>query len=481
MNALVALSAGDATAMLEESGPVLLDVGLMRLCGRDLAVPAFNVREVVPLPAKLQPSFSGAGASAGSIVIRGRVIPVLDIAGQLGFEPRSGPEGVVLILRHDAALIGIIMDSVSGLARIAPDAVQPFAVSGVEDRRIVSSSFPHDGALVGLLDPAAVLALPGVPHAREHAAGADAAGAGGRSAVVLVTVAGANLALDAKRVVATVPNALIRPSPAPSSKWIGVVPYLGQEVPVVDDLALFGLSGRAEASSGGAVIILRLDDTQLLGFKIDKVQRILPISERSIRPLPEALAERLTLFRGAIVDHEGRQNLLLDGDALTRSDALRMIGALSRAKAPPARSAVGSASTADERQPYLVFVAGDRRRAAALSSVKQIIPFPQARTGLNRSGSALQGIASYNGAPLPLLDLAGGDAIPEARPDAVVLVVEQDGRFNGLVVDRLETVARSVLHRRPGTASGFFIDARIGEKQEAVTLCDLAQEAVRLA
>lgn len=483
MNALAALSASDATAMLDDAEPALLDVGLMRLCGRELAVPAANVREVVPLPPRLQPSFSGGGASAGSIVIRGRVVPVLDVAALLGFEPRESAEGVVLILRHDAALIGIIMDSVSGLARIAQDMIQPFAVSGAEDRRIVSSSFPHEGELVGLLDPAAVLALPGVPHAREQCGAAEAAGLGSRSAVVLVAVAGANLALDAHLVVATVPNALLRPSPAPSSKWIGVVPYLGQEVPVVDDLALFGLSGRAHGASTGAVIILRLGDTQLLGLSIDRVQRILPISDRAVRPLPGALAERLTLFRGAVVDHEGRQNLLLDGDALKRSDTIRMIGALSRAKAPPARSALAGAATGEERQPFLVFVAGERRRAAALSSVKQIIPFPQARTGLNRSGSALQGIASYNGAPLPLLDLGGGDS-PEHRPDAVVLVVEQDGRFNGLVVDKLETVARSALHRRPGNAGNapsFFIDATVGEKPQAVTLCDLAQEAVRLA
>nr|WP_246352250.1 chemotaxis protein CheW [Sphingomonas xinjiangensis] len=458
----------------------------MQLCGRQLAVPAANVREVVPLPDKLQPSFSQTEASAGSIVIRGRVVPVLDAAPLLGFGPRGDSEsGVVLILRHDAALIGIIMDSVSGLARIARDSIQPFTVSGVEDHRIVSSSFPYADALVGLLDPAAVLALPGVPHAREASGGGEASSASNRSAAVLVSVAGANLALDARLVVATVPSALLRPSPAPSSKWIGVVPYLGQEVPVVDDLALFGLSGRAEDKSTGAVIILRIDDKQLLGVKIDRVQRILPIGERSIRPLPEALAGRLTLFRGAIVDHEGRQNLLLDGDALIRSDALRMIGALSRAQAVPARNALAGPAVAEDRQPFLVFVAGERRRAAALSSVKQIIPFPQERTGLNRSGSALQGIASYHDAPLPLLDLGNGEPGGEARPDAVVLVVEKDGRFNGLVVDKLETIARSALHRRPGKggsgAESFFIDAQIGDQSEAITLCDLAEEAVRLA
>ncbi|MDV3456034.1 chemotaxis protein CheW [Sphingomonas sp. HF-S4] len=474
----------DAQASLVEAEPGQIDVGLVQLCGRELAVPAESVREVVPLPAKLQPSFSGADISPGSIVIRGRVIPVLDIAGQLGFGAREGGGGVVLILRHAQALIGIVMDSVSGLARIARESIQPFAVNTAGDHRIVSSTFPHGDALVGLIDPAAVLALPGVPHAAEQRAAPEAAGAGGRSAVVLVTVAGANIALDAALVVATVPNALLRPSPAPSSKWVSVVEYLGQEVPVVDDLALFGLSGRASDLPGGAVIILRLDAKRLLGLKIDRVQRILPITERSIRPLPQALAEQLTLFRGAIVDHEGRQNLLLDGDALTNSDPLRMIGALSREAAAPARGAVAGPATAEDRQPYLVFVAGDRRRAAALASVKQIIPFPEARTGLNREGSGLQGIASYNGAPLPLLDLAG-NGMGGDRPDAVVLVVEKDGGFNGLVVDKLETLSRSAVHRRPGMngddAASFFIDAKLGDRSEAVTLCDLAEEAVRLA
>ncbi|AQR72313.1 chemotaxis protein CheW [Sphingomonas sp. LM7] len=484
-DAATAIGVADAVALLEDAEPGQIDVGLVQLCGRELAVPADSVREVVPLPAKLQPSFSGADISTGSIVIRGRVIPVLDVAAQLGFDAREGEGGVVLILRHEQALIGIIMDSVSGLARIARDSIQPFAVNVAEDRRIVSSSFPHGDALVGLIDPAAVLALPGVPHAAEQRPAPEAAGAGNRSAVVLVTVAGANLALDAGLVVATVPNAQLRPSPAPSSKWVSVVEYLGQEVPVVDDLALFGLSGRASDLPGGAVIILRLDEKRLLGLKIDRVQRILPITERSIRPLPQALAEQLTLFRGAIVDHEGRQNLLLDGEALMCSDALRMIGALSRESATPARGAAAGATTTEERQPFLVFIAGDRRRAAALASVRQIIPFPEARTGLNREGSGLQGIASYNGAPLPLFDLGTGVAASEPRLDAVVLVVEKNGGFNGLVVDRLETLSRSAVHRRPGMmgddAASFFIDATLGDRLEAVTLCDLAEEAVRLA
>lgn len=486
MNAFAALSADTAVRTLDSDEAGLLDVGLMRLCGHDLAVPAINVREVVPLPAQLHPSFSGTGASIGSIVIRGRVIPVLDVAARLGFAPRDSESGVVLILRNEGALIGLVMDSVSGLARVRQSDIQPFAAPGHDGTQIVSCSFPLADALIGLIDPAAVLALPGVPRACEGITRADASGVAIRSAVVLITVADANLAIDASLVVATVPNAQLRPSPMPASKWVGVVRYLGQEVPVVDDLALLGLSGCAADSPNGAVIILRFGPQRMLGLKIDRVQRILPIDDRAVRPLPEALGAQLPLFVGAVVDHEGRQNLLLDRDALTRCEPLRMIGALSREKDGQSSGSAhisGPANDGAERQPFLVFCAGERRRAAPLASVKQIIPLPQTQSDVRRAGSALQGIASYNGAPLPLLDLggAGGDT---DRSEAVVLVVEHGGAFTGLIVDRLDTVTRAVAQQRPGKsvdAAGRFIEAVIGGQPEAVNLCDLGEEVRRIA
>ena len=481
MNALTVLK---AEPVLEAAAapPAPLEVGLMRLCGRDLAVPAASVREVVPMPERLHSSFSATAASAGSVVIRGRVIPVLDIAERLGFPPREGRPTVILILRQEEALTGLIMDMVSGLARVPSDHVQPFTVVGSENGGLVSSSFPHGDGLVGLIDPAAVFALPGVPLAREVALRGGSAGFAIRSAVVLISIASANLALDASIVVATVPNTQLEPSPMPGSKWVGVVEYLGQEVPVVDDLELFGLSGRAADSASGAVIILRFGEKRMLGLKIDRVRRILPIGDSSIRPLPQTLGGQLSLFAGAVVDHEGRQNLLLDREALARSEALAMIGALSRAKdraAGPFALAASAASDAGERQSYLVFRAGKMRRASPLAAVKQIIPLPQNCTSVRRPGSALQGIDSYNNAPLPLLDLCGGNPDPSMDPaDRVVLVVEKDGRYQGLIIDRLETIARSMVIPLPGpTSTAHFIEARVGDRTESVIVCDLSEEA----
>jgi purine-binding chemotaxis protein CheW len=285
-------------------------------------------------------------------------------------------------------------------------------------------------------------------------------------------------------VVATVPSVQLQPSCATGSKWIGVVPYLGQEVPAVDDLSLLGLSGRAAEAPSGAIVILQFNEQHLLGLKIDHVRRILSLRKNAIRSLPEALGERLSLFEGAVVDHEGLQNLLLDRRALVDCEPLRMVAALCR-KADTAEHGreIGrhGAGSAGELEPFVVFRTGGRRRAAPLASVRQIIPYPAKLTGARQSGSAMKGIATYNGAPLPLLDAAGADATAGAD-DRMVMVVEKKGSYSGLVVEKLETIARTAMQRRPGPSEqGQFIQASVAGQPIAVPVCDLFEEVDRLA
>lgn len=491
MTALAAVPAGTEImppAAMDEPRTGSLEVGLMRLCGRDLAVPALHVREVVPRPDTFHPSLSGTSASVGSIVIRGTVIPILDIRSYLGLPLDDGEQQVVLVLRQGDGLVGLLMDSVSGLARIPTSAIQQFRFHGGGDDQLVARSFTLNDAVVGLLDPAAVFRLPNVPHAIEETCEAADVRSGMRRTVVLLTVAGAEIALEADRIAATVPNAVVRPSPVPFSDWIGVVDYLGREVPVVDDLALFGLSGRASDTGVEPVIIIRIDDQDLIGLRIDRVRRILPIDASAVKPLPAALAERLRLFAGAVADQDGRQSLLLRKDAMVTSDALRTIGELSRKKSTAIVQA-GSPSQrkAQPQQAFLVFRAGGRNRACAMASVTQIIALPQDHTRLNVPGSALRGMAGYNGSPLPLMDLGGGGERDVDPAQAKVLVVQGENAFTGFIVDRLETIAKSVAQPSPDPGTNgtdrrsYFIEALIGGRAEAVTLCDLAEEARRLA
>lgn len=461
-----------------------LDVGIMRLCGRDLAVAATHIREVVPLPETLYPDFTGHADCIGAIVIRGQVIPVLDIAPRLGFPPRSGGSGVVLILRHEDRRIGLVMDLVSGLARIPGERVQPFHRSQPGPAQIIGHSFPHRDMLVGLIDAEAIFALPGVAHAVETGSDAKRRLRSDTRSAVLVSVADTHLAIDAAIVVATLPGVQLRPSPAPASKWAGVVHYLGLEVPVVEDLTLFDLSGSAAEGQGGAIIVVKLDEKCLLGIRIDRVRSIRQLDSDSVRPLSGALAERLTLFAGAVRDREGLQSLYFDSDALRANPRLRMLGALSRevkAEATTAPGVISGAQGNGMQQAYVIFRMGGRHCAAALATVKQIIPLPDQQSGAQSPGSALRGMATYNGTPLPLLGISAVEEGGSAEKP-MVLIVEQAGAFSGLVVDKLENIVRAAEQRRPGpTGQGRFIQARVGGAAKAVPLYDLAEEVDRLS
>ena len=458
-----------------------IDVGLMRLCGRDLAMEATGIREVVPLPTTLHADFSGTSACIGTIMIRARAIPVLDIAGHLGFARQADLTGVVVVLREGDRLIGLVMDMVSGLARIPGDHVQSLTAASEGQRPLVTNGFLQDEALYGLIDQTSVFALPGITLAVDNTL-RERQAATPRGAVVLISVATAHIAVDAAFVVATVPGDTIMPSPEPAGQWMGVVRYLDQEVPVVDDLGLLGLSGRAGESKGSAVVIVQLKPGHLLGLKIDRIRRIMPLGARSLQALSPELQRQLPLFKGAVVDHEGYQNLMIDHDAVRDCLDLCRIAALTRNTGGPvsgSRGDVAATAMTGEPQAFIVFRAGQGHAAAPLASIKQIMAYPAKVTPARCASGSLCGIASYNGAPLPLFEPAGSSR--QAGADRMILVVESDGAYNGLIVEKLETIVRSVAHRWPAATSGYFIQASFDGQSKALTVYDLAAEIRRLA
>ncbi|RZM34364.1 MAG: chemotaxis protein CheW, partial [Sphingomonas sp.] len=220
-----------------------IHVGMVRLCGRDLAVPADHVREVVPFPDRLEPAFADAEALAGSVIVRGQVVPVVNIARLLGFGEAGAGPGVVVVLRCDRDLIGLFVHAVSGLTSVRASDIQPHLFVEAKGGQVVSSSFALDDRLVGMVDIAAILSLPGVPRVREIARAERQAMLVGQTRLLVLSVAGADLALEASFVVATVPGTQVRAAPGVGDQWVGVVDYLDLEVPVIDDLALLGLSG----------------------------------------------------------------------------------------------------------------------------------------------------------------------------------------------------------------------------------------------
>lgn len=436
-----------------DGGRPPLDLGLLRLCGVELAVPVACVREVVPCPAVLGPGFGSHPALIGTIGVRGEVIPVVDVSVMLGLARAVGQGGTVAVLRREGALIGLRVDSVSGLQRVPASGVRElFDAAG--EIRLIDRAFVRGQHLVGILDPAALFAIPGLPLVRAADQRDDAANLRRARAFVLVTAAGVQIAIDSQLVESTTPATGLRRCEVPAPGWTRYVSYLGRDVRVFDQLSTLGLAGETAEESDGPVILLRIASDKLVGWHVDAVRGVARIAAEQVAPLPATLAARGSLFSGIATDAAQGQNLMLEAEAVRGDRAIAAMAALCRPSSDGGRAA-GSASrgggAADTS--FLVFDTGRRLIAAPLESIREVVRFGGLSSRVS-DGNGLCGLGDYRGTPISIHAIDDTPASPELTP---LLIVARDvgGKgARGVLAHRLATIVTGEALPVPGDRTG---------------------------
>jgi purine-binding chemotaxis protein CheW len=72
----------------------------------------------------------------GVINLRGAVLPVIDLAMRLGLavsEPT--PRHAVIVIQNNGAVVGLLVDAVSNILMLSPDAIQPAPEVGADPTR----------------------------------------------------------------------------------------------------------------------------------------------------------------------------------------------------------------------------------------------------------------------------------------------------------------------------------------------------------
>jgi len=130
-----------------------------RLAGESYGVHISWVQEVLHTPSIRQvphaPTFV-----AGVIDVRGRVIPVVDLRGRLGFEPDEGGHRRIMIFDLEGTRIGVTVDAVSQVLRVALEDFEPLPTAVIESRQrhcLRGVVRPDAGDIVILLAPERLL------------------------------------------------------------------------------------------------------------------------------------------------------------------------------------------------------------------------------------------------------------------------------------------------------------------------------------
>jgi two-component system chemotaxis response regulator CheV len=140
------------TNILLESGTNELEI--VEFCVNDgdnvsyYGVNVAKVREIIRTP-KLTPVLSSPEMVAGMMSLRNRIIPVIDLAKVLGWQPSAEPDKI-LVLEFNRVTVGVLVNNVSRIFRLSWE--QVVAPSRLSDGAYVTGLVKMEGRIILVLD-----------------------------------------------------------------------------------------------------------------------------------------------------------------------------------------------------------------------------------------------------------------------------------------------------------------------------------------
>jgi purine-binding chemotaxis protein CheW len=118
----------ESAARRGSRGPGALDTQLVvfRLDGQEYGVRIDRVQEIIRVPEVMTRIPSAARTVSGVVNLRGQILPVVDLRRRFSLPPAPADERQrIIVLTHEGALTGYVVDSVSEVTRVPSSAIEP--------------------------------------------------------------------------------------------------------------------------------------------------------------------------------------------------------------------------------------------------------------------------------------------------------------------------------------------------------------------
>lgn len=295
------------------------------VAGQEYAFPIARVQEIVQLPAAITETPKAPPHVLGVITLRQRLLPLVSLRLLFGLpDARSESNKVAVVsLGPAGAAVGVVMDSVREVLRVARSAVEPapelLRAGGGE----ISAICRLDGGarLVSILEAEAmfneadyrrVAAEGELEMAKDPTDEMRGAGLDDDEQFVLFRLMGEEygVPIDAVQEIVRVPPELTRIPKTPDFIE-GVINLRGSVLPVIDQRKRFRLA-TIERNDRQRIMVFTIRGLRT-GFIVDHVSEVRRIPVGAVGPAPELSGEQQRIIRRvANLDAEKRLILLLD-------------------------------------------------------------------------------------------------------------------------------------------------------------------------
>jgi purine-binding chemotaxis protein CheW len=267
-------------------------------------------------------------AMLGAAEIDGALVPLVSLHFLLGFPLAEIYQWTarVILVRLGETRVGVVVDGVKDIVRIAPGALDPVPsvlTRAKGEAQIEAICRLDEGRrLISILAPAKLFdadtvtrLLAEAERGSTHMTSGEDKGAGGEQFVVFqLGDESYGLPIDAVEEVVRCPDNLTRVPTAPLFVR-GLMNLRGKAVPVIDQRQRFAVE--AAVHSGHRRVVVVTVDGLKTGFLVDKVSEVLNVAADELGPAPEFAIEGANVIdRVAMIERDGHMILLVDPKAL---------------------------------------------------------------------------------------------------------------------------------------------------------------------
>jgi purine-binding chemotaxis protein CheW len=406
--------------------------GMMRAAGREMAVAADAIQEVVPWPAQITAPLRSSEMIRGLFDLRGQPVPIVALDGLFGGDALSGTCGNVAVLNTPNGRLGLAVDSIGGILRAADGQVGVFA-GGAATTLMRGLLRTATQGIVPILDEAALAAMPGMLFLPE-AGGAHGDAAARALRTWLVFTCGAfRFCVEATCVREIIDEPRIAHAGPRIDLYRGAAHVRGGVAAVVDLLTLLALPDRGVAR---AKLLVLEQDGAVLGLAISEIAAIERRRADDMLAVPDFGPVRRDLIAGLLAGAapEEPDIVVLSHAAILADPKIRAIRGL---HADITRGSV----QAGTRTAYLKIDAG-RSLYIDLSQVAEILAMPERDIQVGPTDETYLGLLRRGAGIWPMIRLRTLlDGQEEADPASMRVLLARGARAGfGFVADAVQAI-----------------------------------------
>ncbi|WP_028319759.1 chemotaxis protein CheW [Desulfobulbus elongatus] len=415
---------------------------LDRQIGIEIALPAEQVVEALPVGESIRPLPTGAFFLEGIMHLRGDAVPVINLKKRLALAATGhGPDAKVAVVQHNGKRYGLLFDDIRDVLRVPARAIEhldPFLLS---DETVVAEliKLEEGRRTLELLDLGRLLPndaavpereQPALPVQRSYA---QFVVYSCREQVYGIPVGDAREICFFNEIDQTFR----------SGKVAGALQLRGQTIPVLCSAALLGYADRAADPTDATRILVLQSDTLSFGLIVDTIHQILVVADDEIMPIP---GHHLAHVRGVCHSPAYGNVMLLDVRELISAQVDR-IASMSRlrGKDDGRNEACSATRHVITEHCYLVFAIG-KHYAIELKDVQEIIDCGDFMEVADGDG-LIQGIINLRGRIVPVVGLRGFYQCAEQNvvgrergQDDKLIIGRANGNLVALLVDEIVTI-----------------------------------------